>query len=160
MSGEIARSRLAEEHKSWLKNHPDGFVAEPETGSDGSVNLMVWHCTIPGKPATDWEGGFYPITMHFSEDYPSNPPMCKFPQGFFHPNVYPSGEVCMSILDEDRWTPDLSIEEILVGIQHLLDWPNSQDPTQICYQLYIDDQNEYKRQVRKQALNYAAGPQS
>ena len=24
-------------------------MAKPETGSDGSVNLMVWHCTIPGK---------------------------------------------------------------------------------------------------------------
>nr|GMD49743.1 SUMO-conjugating enzyme SCE1 [Ipomoea batatas]GMD51754.1 SUMO-conjugating enzyme SCE1 [Ipomoea batatas]GMD55271.1 SUMO-conjugating enzyme SCE1 [Ipomoea batatas] len=39
--------------------------------------------------------------MHFSEDYPSKPPKCKFPQGFFHPNVYPSGTVCLSILNED-----------------------------------------------------------
>ena len=50
---------------------------------------------------TDWEGGYFPLTMHFSEDYPSKPPKCKFPQGFFHPNVYPSGTVCLSILNED-----------------------------------------------------------
>jgi ubiquitin-protein ligase len=50
---------------------------------------------------TDWEGGYYPLTMIFSEDYPSKPPKCKFPQGFFHPNVYPSGTVCLSILNED-----------------------------------------------------------
>lgn len=49
MSGGIARGRLAEERKSWRKNHPHGFVAKPETLPDGSVNLMVWHCTIPGK---------------------------------------------------------------------------------------------------------------
>lgn len=24
-------------------------MAKPETGLDGAVNLMVWHCTIPGK---------------------------------------------------------------------------------------------------------------
>lgn len=24
-------------------------MAKPETGPDGSVNLMVWNCTIPGK---------------------------------------------------------------------------------------------------------------
>lgn len=24
-------------------------MAKPETSTDGSVNLMVWHCTIPGK---------------------------------------------------------------------------------------------------------------
>lgn len=50
---------------------------------------------------TDWEGGYFPLTLHFSEDYPSKPPKCKFPSGFFHPNVYPSGTVCLSILNED-----------------------------------------------------------
>uniref|UniRef100_A0A453CKP6 UBC core domain-containing protein n=1 Tax=Aegilops tauschii subsp. strangulata TaxID=200361 RepID=A0A453CKP6_AEGTS len=51
-SGGIARGRLAEERKSWRKNHPHvrGFVAKPETLPDGSVNLMVWRCVIPGKP--------------------------------------------------------------------------------------------------------------
>lgn len=47
---------------------------------------MVWKCYIPGRQGTDWEGGFYPLTMEFSEDYPSKPPKCKFPAGFFHPN--------------------------------------------------------------------------
>lgn len=50
---------------------------------------------------TDWEGGNYPLTLLFSEDYPIKPPKCKFPQGFFHPNIYPSGTVCLSILNED-----------------------------------------------------------
>uniref|UniRef100_A0A7N2KRK8 UBC core domain-containing protein n=1 Tax=Quercus lobata TaxID=97700 RepID=A0A7N2KRK8_QUELO len=52
MSGGIARGRLAEERKAWRKNHPHGFVAKPETCTDGSVNLMVWQCIIPGKPGT------------------------------------------------------------------------------------------------------------
>ena len=47
--------------------------------------------------------------MHFSEDYPSKPPKCKFPQGFFHPNVYPSGTVCLSILNEDSVSPFLLV---------------------------------------------------
>ncbi|KAM3337966.1 SUMO-conjugating enzyme SCE1 isoform X1 [Capsicum galapagoense] len=158
MSGGIARGRLAEERKSWRKNHPHGFVARPETGPDGSVNLMVWHCSIPGKPATDWEGGFYPITMHFSEDYPSKPPTCKFPQGFFHPNVYPSGTVCLSILNEDSgWRPAITVKQILVGIQDLLDQPNPNDPAQTeGYQFYMQDIVEYKRRVRQQAKQYTA----
>jgi len=57
--------------------------------------------TILSSMQTDWESGYYPLTLHFSEDYPSKPPKCKFPQGFFHPNVYPSGTVCLSILNED-----------------------------------------------------------
>ncbi|KAK7406517.1 hypothetical protein VNO78_08144 [Psophocarpus tetragonolobus] len=155
MSG-IARGRLAEERKSWRKNHPHGFVAKPETLPDGTVNLMVWHCTIPGKTGTDWEGGYFPLTMHFSEDYPSKPPKCKFPQGFFHPNVYPSGTVCLSILNEDSgWRPAITVKQILVGIQDLLDQPNPADPAQTeGYHLFIQDAAEYKRRVRQQAKQY------
>lgn len=39
-----------------------------------STNLMKWKCHVPGKLGTDWEGGFYPITMEFSDDYPTKPP--------------------------------------------------------------------------------------
>ncbi|WZZ05282.1 hypothetical protein YC2023_091203 [Brassica napus] len=146
MASGIARGRLAEERKSWRKNHPHGFVAKPETGPDGSVNLMVWHCTIPGKAGTDWEGGFFPLTMHFSEDYPSKPPKCKFPPGFFHPNVYPSGTVCLSILNEDSgWRPAITVKQILVGIQDLLDTPNPADPAQTDgYHLFIQVQSLMK----------------
>eukprot|EP00882_Tetradesmus_deserticola_P034422 GHRQ01039476.1.p1 GENE.GHRQ01039476.1~~GHRQ01039476.1.p1 ORF type:complete len:156 (-),score=32.52 GHRQ01039476.1:65-532(-) len=39
-----------------------------------SVNIMKWKCYIPGKANTDWDGGFYPLSMEFSEDYPAKPP--------------------------------------------------------------------------------------
>uniref|UniRef100_A0A804LCM9 UBC core domain-containing protein n=1 Tax=Zea mays TaxID=4577 RepID=A0A804LCM9_MAIZE len=141
MSGGIARGRLAEERKAWRKNHPHGFVAKPESLPDGTVNLMIWQCTIPGKQGTDWEGGYFPLTLHFSEDYPSKPPKCKFPQGFFHPNVYPSGTVCLSILNEDSgWRPAITVKQILVGIQDLLDQPNPADPAQTDgYHLFIQN---------------------
>jgi ubiquitin-conjugating enzyme E2 I len=35
---------------------------------------MKWKCYIPGKANTDWDGGFYPLSMEFSEDYPAKPP--------------------------------------------------------------------------------------
>ncbi|KAI5655265.1 hypothetical protein M9H77_32452 [Catharanthus roseus] len=152
----IARGRLAQERKAWRRSHPDGFVANPETFPDGSMNLMVWHCTIPGKPATDWDGGCYPLTMLFSEDYPSKPPKCKFPPGFFHPNVFPSGTVCLSILNEDiGWRPSITVNQILVGIQDLLDAPNPNDPAQTeGYQMFMQDPAEYRRRVLQQATQY------
>lgn len=42
--------------------------------------MMKWKCHIPGKQGSDWEGGFYPLTMEFSDDYPTKPPKCRFPQ--------------------------------------------------------------------------------
>lgn len=38
---------------------------------------MKWKCFVPGKKGTDWEGGFYPLTMEFTEDYPAKPPKVR-----------------------------------------------------------------------------------
>ncbi|KAG4169236.1 hypothetical protein ERO13_A12G073200v2 [Gossypium hirsutum] len=94
---------------------------------------------------------------HYScEDYPSKPPKCKFPQSFFHPNVYPSGTICLSILNEDSgWRPAITVKQILVVIQDLLDARNAADPAQAeGYNILIHDADEYKRRVRLQAKQY------
>ncbi|RAL50550.1 unnamed protein product [Cuscuta campestris] len=155
MSTGIAGGRLAEERKSWRKNHPHGFIAKPETRG-GLVNMMVWQCSIPGKAGTIWEGGHYPLTMHFSEDYPIKPPECKFPQGFLHPNIHTSGNVCLSILNEYKgWKPAITVRQILIGIQDLLDHPNPEDPAQgIVRDLFVRDRREYDRRVIEQAKQY------
>lgn len=53
----------------------------------------------------------------------------KFPAGFFHPNVFPSGSVCLSILGDD-WKPSVTVTQMLLGIQDLLDTPNELSPAQ------------------------------
>uniref|UniRef100_A0A667YN81 SUMO-conjugating enzyme UBC9-like n=1 Tax=Myripristis murdjan TaxID=586833 RepID=A0A667YN81_9TELE len=137
MSG-IALSRLSQERKAWRKDHPFGFVAVPTKNPDGTMNLMNWECAIPGKKGTLWEGGLYKLRMLFKDDYPSSPPKCKFEPPIFHPNVYPSGTVCLSILEEDKdWRPAITIKQILLGIQELLNEPNIQDPAQAeAYTIY------------------------
>jgi ubiquitin-conjugating enzyme E2 I len=49
-----------------------------------------------------------------------------------HPNIYPSGTVCLSILNEEEdWKPHITIRQILLGIQKLLkDEPNIDSPAQ------------------------------
>jgi ubiquitin-conjugating enzyme E2 I len=78
---------------------------------DGETpDLFKWECKIPGKKGSLWEGGIYKLTMEFSDDYPNKPPKCKFNPVLFHPNIYPSGTVCLSILNEDEdWRPSLTI---------------------------------------------------
>jgi ubiquitin-protein ligase len=49
--------------------------------------------------------------MDFPDEYPSKPPKCKFVPPLFHPNVYPSGTICLSILNEDEgWKPAITIK--------------------------------------------------
>eukprot|EP01111_Echinosteliopsis_oligospora_P000256 TRINITY_DN1022_c0_g1_i1.p1 TRINITY_DN1022_c0_g1~~TRINITY_DN1022_c0_g1_i1.p1 ORF type:complete len:160 (+),score=43.90 TRINITY_DN1022_c0_g1_i1:68-547(+) len=158
MSG-IARGRLAEERKAWRKDHPHAFYARPENNPDGSTNLMRWACGIPGKPGTIWgDSSVYPITMEFTEDYPSKPPKCRFPANFFHPNIYPSGTVCLSILNEDEdWKPSITVKQILLGVQDLLDTPNPNSPAQAeAYTLFVTNRAEYTKRVKLQAQSYLA----
>lgn len=85
--------------------------------SAGSTDLTTWHCLIPGPKGTSWEGGLYPLTMVFPSDYPASPPTCAFPPGFIHPNVYPTGKVCLSLLSNDddlggQWAPSLTVTQV------------------------------------------------
>lgn len=152
MSG-IASSRLSEERKAWRKDHPYGFVAKPAKNLNGTANIMNWECAIPGKKGTIWEGGLYKIRMLFKDDYPTTPPKCKFEPPLFHPNVYPSGTVCLSLLDEQKdWRPAITIKQLLLGIQDLLNEPNIKDPAQAeAYTIYCQNLTEYEKRVRAQA---------
>jgi ubiquitin-protein ligase len=116
---------------------------------------------------TIWAGGLYKLRLTFSEDYPLMPPKCpffylnvsatfffpplstfldlvtyflgKFEPPLFHPNVYPSGTVCLSLLDAEKdWRPSITLKQVLLGIQDLLDNPNASDPAQSdAYHTYM-----------------------
>jgi ubiquitin-conjugating enzyme E2 I len=82
----------------------------------------------------------------------------KFEPPLFHPNVYPSGTVCLSLLDENKdWKPSITIKQILLGIQDLLNNPNIEDPAQAdAYQIYCQNRVEYEKRVKHQARQFAA----
>ncbi|XP_058063517.1 SUMO-conjugating enzyme UBC9-B-like [Anopheles bellator] len=147
-------TRLMMERKAWRSNPQFGFIAKPVKNSDGSLNLLQWECAIPGKKNTPWEGGVYKLIMFFSADYPTVPPLCRFQPALFHPNVFPSGTICLSLLDNKKdYTPSITIKQILVAIQHLLNNPNINDPAQAeAYNVYCSNIQEYERRVRALAL--------
>lgn len=105
----------------------------------------------------------------FNAEYPTKPPKCKalsttmcegrlaninigkFVPPLFHPNVYPSGTVCLSILNEEEaWKPAITVKQILLGIQDLLNDPNPESPAQAeAYNLFKRDRAEYEKRVRR-----------
>jgi ubiquitin-conjugating enzyme E2 I len=150
--------RLQEERKAWRKDHPFGFYAKPRKNSDGTLDLMTWDIGVPGKAGTIWDGGLYKIVAAFPNEYPTKPPKCRFEAGFYHPNVYPSGTICLSILNEDEdWRPALSMKQLVLGIQELLDNPNLDSPAQQeAFSNYRRDRDTYVRKVKEQAKRHAA----
>jgi ubiquitin-conjugating enzyme E2 I len=172
--------QLTQGRKSWRRDHPFGFFAKPVRGSNGMMDLKKWECGVPGKEKTIWEGGLFKLEVTFPDEYPTKPPKCtsslihpaqasrnsavshpdthtdfnttgKFVPPLFHPNVYPSGTVCLSILNEEEgWKPAINIKEILLGIQSLLDEPNPESPAQAdAFNLFKKDKVAYEAKIKR-----------
>ena len=89
------------------------------------------------------EGGFFVANMSFPQDYPNKPPTVKFVSEMWHPNVYPDGKVCISILHSpgddpmgyeqasERWSPVQTVETIMLSIISMLSSPNDESPANI-----------------------------
>jgi ubiquitin-conjugating enzyme E2 G1 len=61
-------------------------------------DLFRWSVIFEGPEDTLYEGGYFKAELKFPEDYPNNPPEMRFISKMWHPNIYPDGKVCISIL--------------------------------------------------------------
>ena len=51
--------------------------------------------------------------MIFKNDYPMTPPECRFDPPIFHPNVFNSGHVCLSLINESKdYRAAISIKQV------------------------------------------------
>ncbi|KAJ3364478.1 E2 SUMO-conjugating protein ubc9 [Allomyces arbusculus] len=126
-----------------------GFVCKPTKTTDGTLNLMRWEAAIPGKAGTPWEGGEYKLQLEFPRSYPQDPPVVRFTPALFHPNVYPDGKICLSIIGY-AWKPAITLKEILLGVQELLDTPNLESPANgPAYQLKRKSPAQYEKRIRE-----------
>ncbi|KAG5665977.1 hypothetical protein KAF25_010102 [Fusarium avenaceum] len=144
--------------KQWRRDHPFGFYAKPQRTKEGVLDVKNWECGIPGKDNTIWSGGLFKLTIAFPDgkyqhfSHPTTHGLRrKFVPPLFHPNVYPSGTVCLSILNEEEaWKPAITVKQILLGIQDLLNDPNPESPAQAeAYNLFKRDRAEYEKRVRR-----------
>ncbi|POW04781.1 hypothetical protein PSTT_10169 [Puccinia striiformis] len=82
----------------------------------------------------------------------------KFTPPIFHPNVFPSGTVCLSILNEEKsWKPAITLKQIVLGIQDLMNDPNNADPAQLdAFSLFKNNRGAYDAKIKEQAKSMAA----
>jgi ubiquitin-conjugating enzyme E2 G1 len=86
-----------------------------------------------------------------------------FTKGFWHPNVYKDGRVCISILHEakpdefntqekmsEKWRPILGVEAVLVSVLSMLSDANFESPANIDASVELkNDPKAYKTRIRK-----------
>lgn len=157
-----AKKRLLKEYQQLIKDPPPGIIAGPISED----NIFLWECLIEGPQDTIYENGVFTVILSFPKDYPLGPPEMRFDPPLLHPNIYPDGNVCISILHspgddpnyyeshEERWSPIQSIEKILLSVISILSDPNVESVANINASiLWRENKEEFTRQVKEHIKN-------
>ncbi|PSR80766.1 putative ubiquitin-conjugating enzyme CDC34 [Coniella lustricola] len=114
------------------------------------------------NPDSDFNGGYFKAEMTFPNDYPYSPPKFRFLRPIWHPNIYPDGQLCISILHQagedlmsgedagERWSPLQGAESVLRSILLLLDDPEINSPANVdASVMYRDKKADYQQKARE-----------
>jgi ubiquitin-conjugating enzyme E2 G1 len=123
-------------------------------------NFLNWEFIVIGPPDTLYEGGIFTGRMIFTKEYPTKPPQVIF-NNILHPNIYPDGKVCISILHEgtdiygyekdiERWLPSHGIDSVMMSIISMLSAPNFESPANVdASTLWKNSPEKYKKEIYK-----------
>jgi len=149
-----------------LQNQLKRIYSEPVEGFTVEVpdenNLTEWKIYLEGPKETPYEGGVFQMVMNFPADYPMSPPTLRFVSEFWHPNVYPDGRVCISILHppiademsgelpEERWLPTQTVPTVILSIMSLLSDPNFSSPANVDASVELrKDKEAFGKRVKR-----------
>jgi len=124
--------------------------------------MFKWHIAIlPLNDESYYYGGYFKVEMTFTQNYPYSPPTFKFLRPIYHPNVYPDGKICISILHppgddeqsgelaQERWSPLQGVESILRSVLLLLDDPEVSSPANVdAGVMYRMDREAYIKKAK------------
>ncbi|MES1911298.1 MAG: hypothetical protein MHM6MM_003750 [Cercozoa sp. M6MM] len=177
----MGRLMLQRQLAKMERDPPNGF----SIGLVDENDITKWQILVEGPEDTIWEGGFFPATLEyvlfrsqildqsiksvcgrFPPEFPQKPPTMRFTMpDFWHPNVYPDGRVCISILHDpehdplnqqesidEKWRPVLGVEEILVSVVSMLADPNCDSPANVDASVqFRNDYPAFKKRIRRLA---------
>jgi len=145
---------LTNQLRSIMNEPVEGFMVELVDES----SLFSWKVYIEGPKDTYYEGGVFQLSLAFPKDYPMSPPTLRFVSDFWHPNVFPDGKVCMSILHppgedvmsgelpQERWLPTQNVTTIILSLLSLLNDPNCASPANVDASVeWRKDRSSYKK---------------
>jgi len=149
---------LARQLKELKRSSGDSFSA----GLVDETNPFEWEIIIIGPSETLYEGGYFKARLSFPQDYPVMPPKMKMISDLWHPNVYPNGDICISILHppgedkfgyekaSERWLPIHTVETILLSVISILSDPNDDSPANVdAAREWREDRATFKRKVQR-----------
>jgi len=129
-------------------------------------NFFDWRIYFEGPKGTPFENGIYEAKLKFPIEYPYAPPELIILSKFYHPNVYPDGKVCLSVLHspgtdplnpgetpEMRWLPIHTVSSILQCFLSILDHPGGAPANVGAQSEYNNNRNGYIERVKQHAVD-------
>lgn len=152
----MAEKILMNEYKALAKETWTNISLIDDNVFQWSVALIVLN------PDSLYYGGYFKATMKFPRNYPYEPPDFRFTRPLWHPNVYPDGRLCISILHQpgedamsgelasERWSPIQRVESVLISVLSLLDDAEVNSPANVDAGVMLrKDPAAYKERVRQ-----------
>ena len=150
--------KCAKECRRWIDYRPDALHGVKVYPLTVAANRLFSHkyvmegfeCHIPGPSNTPWEGATLRAEIRYRDR--EKPPKCSFVPPLFHVNVYPSGTISMTAINEEEsWDPNTTLHEIIFTIQQLLGHPNCVSPAQTeAYNVYIKRDGGYEARIKSE----------
>ncbi|NXY53721.1 UBE2S enzyme, partial [Callaeas wilsoni] len=122
---------------------PDGIKVFPNDEDVTDVQVA-----IEGPEGTPYAGGLFRMKLVLGKDFPAAPPKGFFLTKIFHPNVGPSGEICVNVLKRD-WRAELGLRHVLLTIKCLLIQPNPESAlNEEAARLLLEDFERFAARAR------------
>jgi len=152
----MSKTVLMNEYKALAKEKWVEIELDEEDMFNWTVALIILN------PDSLYYGGYFKAKMTFPRDYPYKPPDFRFMRPLFHPNVYPDGRLCISILHApgedimsgesagERWSPAQRVESVLISIVSLLDDAEVSSPANVDAGILLrKEPAKYKERIRE-----------
>ena len=118
-------------------------------------DIKKWQATIFGPSDTPYHNGIFYLTIEFTDEFPFKPPIVTFKTPIYHCNINSHGGICLDIL-KDKWSPALTISNLLLSICSLLSEPNPSDPlVHDIAELYKNNRKLHDLNARNYTHKYA-----
>jgi ubiquitin-conjugating enzyme E2 M len=102
-----------------------GTVAWPEFDDPDDLT----HFRIMIRPQQGmWCGALYAFNFVITRDYPHVAPKVTCGTKIFHPNIEPTGKVCLPVISDMEWKPIMDLNQIIYSLCNLFNSPDPDDP--------------------------------
>ncbi|OGE49598.1 hypothetical protein PENARI_c020G11852 [Penicillium arizonense] len=121
--------RLIRELKDYSKSPNEALL---HLGPVDDEDLLHWEAVLKGVNGTPYEDGLWHLRIAIPPNYPLSPPTIHFTTRISHPNIsFTTGEICLTLLTTEHWSPVYTLSTTLTAIQQLLTDPQPDSPLNV-----------------------------